>query len=236
MVSLPMAEKFNDVVAMDLKKISADNTWGLHLNESLENTWILHLIDVATRYTAACIIRTKQKEVVVSKIFQIWVAYFGCPTKFHSDNGGEFSNSVFTEMTEKLGVEISTTASEAPFSNGVVERHNKILYETFQKTIEEVKCDSDTALSWAVSSKNALSNNCGYCPNQLVFGYNVNLPSVLTDDLPALTSTTSSDIIRKKLNAIHAARINFVKAESSERIKRALAHNVRTYAMLKFNL
>ena len=59
-----------------------------------------------------------------------------------------------------------------------------------------------------------------YSSNQLVFQVNVNLPY--------LESFTSSDIIRQNLNALHDQRKNFVKAESCERIKRALWHNVRT--------
>ena len=46
---------------------------------------------------------------------------------------------------------------------------------------------------------------------------------------PAFVSTTSSDIIQTNLNAIHKARENFIKAESSEKIQRALSHNVRTF-------
>ena len=133
-------------------------------------------------------------------------------------------------MNEKLGVEICTTPGEAPFSNGTVERNNKVLYESMMKTMDDCKCDMETALAWAVSAKNALQNQGGYSPNQLVFGTNVNLPSVITDLPPALESSVSSDVVRNKLNALHKARQNFIKAESSERIKRALRHNVRTYS------
>ena len=66
-------------------------------------------------------------------------------------------------------------------------------------------------------------------PNQLVFGTYVNLPSVITDLAPVLESFTSSDIFRRNLTALHDARKNFITAESSERIKRALQHNVRAY-------
>ena len=97
-------------------------------------TWILHIIDSATRYSAACIIKTKKKEVVVSRIFQVWISYFGAPKKFLTDNGGEFANQVLIEMNEKLGVETATTAGESPWSNGIVERHNATLYEAMSKT------------------------------------------------------------------------------------------------------
>ena len=95
--------------------------------------------------------------------------------------------------------------------------------------MEDVKCDMETALAWAVSLKNGLQNHGRYSPNQLVFGTNVNLPSVITDLAPALKSLTSSDIVRRNLNALHDARKNFMKTELSTRIKRALRQNVITY-------
>ena len=63
----------------------------------------------------------------------------------------------------------------------------------------------------------------------MLTGSNVNLPSILTDKLPA-HETPQSEIVRKKLLALHSARKNFIAAESSERIKRALRHPVRTYS------
>ena len=65
------------------------------------------------------------------------------------------------------------------------------------KTMEDCKCDKDLALAWAVSAKNALQNQGGYSPNQLVFGTNVNLPSVVTDMPPALEPSTSSEIVKR---------------------------------------
>ena len=45
----------------------------------------------------------------------------------------EFENEVLKEIAEAFGVEISTTPGEAPFSNGVVERGNTMLYVTMKK-------------------------------------------------------------------------------------------------------
>ena len=211
---------FNSKVNMDLKEIT-----GLP-----QKTWILHLIDSATRYTAATLIKTKKKEVVMERIMAIWIAYFGAPKKFHNDCGGEFCNEVLEEMHHKLGIEISSTPSEAPFSNGIVERNNKVLYEATMKTKEDIGCSLETALAWAVAAKNGLQNHGGYSPNQLVLGFNVNIPSVLNDKLPALTTTTQSEMLREKLNVLHQARQNFCKAEASNKIRTALRHQTRTYA------
>ena len=155
---------------------------------------IIASIDAATRYTVACLIGRK-KELIVCHIFQIGVAYFGAPGKFQSDSGGEFGNDVYREMNKKLGIETSAIPGELPFSNGVVERNKKVLYEALMKTMKDARCDVETALAWAVSAKNALQNHGGCSPNYLVFGTNVNLPLVITDLAPALESFTSSDIV-----------------------------------------
>ena len=85
-------------------------------------------------------------------------------------------------------------------------------------------------LPWAISAKNFLQNMNGYSPIQLVFSMNVTLPSVLTDKPPALDSSCQSDLIQKIRAAIQSARQNFTKAESSEQLKRAFRHQVRTYS------
>ena len=38
------------------------------------------------------------------------------------------------------------------------------------KIRDDIKCDYDVALAWAVSAKNALINNNSFSPDQLVFG------------------------------------------------------------------
>ena len=158
---------------MDLKEVEHNKTW------------FLHLIDSVTRYSQACLVHMKHQDEIIRQIYQIWI-YFGCPKKFLIDNGGEFANKSFIDMCAKLNIEVATTAGELPFSNGTVERHNKVLAEAMQKTLDDVKCELDMALAWAVSAKNALQNCGGYSPNQLVFGRNVNMPTVLEDKLPAL--------------------------------------------------
>ena len=44
---------------------------------------------------------------------------------------------------------------------------------------------------------------------------------------PALEPTISSDIIRRNLQATHVLRVNYIRAESSEKIKHGLRHKVR---------
>ena len=72
-VGLSLAKDFNEVVAMDLKDIRGKK--------------ILHMIDHATRYAAAAVVKSKEKGEIVDKIFRHWIALFGPPRKFLCDNG-----------------------------------------------------------------------------------------------------------------------------------------------------
>ena len=130
-VGLPMAKTFNETVAMDLKEY--DNSKGI---------WFLHLIDHFTRYSQSCVIRTKRKEEIIKRIFEIWIRYFGPSKKFLTDNGGEFCNGEFVSMCENLNIRVCTTAAESPWSNGLVERHNAILGLIVNKMMDDLMGES----------------------------------------------------------------------------------------------
>ena len=102
-----------------------------------------------------------------------------------------------------------------------------MIKESVKKTMEDSHCSLETATSWATSAKNTLLGHQGFSPNILVFGRNPNIPSVLNNKPPALCDEHISVTVKKDLRAMHSAREAFIKAESSEKIKRALRHNIR---------
>ena len=215
-VTVALSEGFNNTVAMDLITYVKDKVY------------VLHLICLGTKYSAASVIRGKLGSTILKGVLRIWIHYFGAPHRFLTDNGGEFSNDEFRELCEKFNIVSITTPGESPWSNGVCERHNGVLMETVRRVMDECQCDLESALPWAVSTKNTLSNISGYSPNVLVFGRNPNEPSVLHDSIPAMEPCTASEIVRKNMNLRAAARKAYIAADSSERIRRALRMKLRT--------
>ena len=171
------------------------------------------MIDYATRYSVSCVITSKKKD------FQYWIGIFGHPYKILVDNGGEFDDTELQRLCENFDITICTTAADSPWSNSLIERHNTVLGLAVTKTMEDINCDLQLAVSWAVSAKNSLKNVHGFSPNQLVFGKNPNFPNICDDLLPALENKTTSEIVAKNLNALHQARQNCVKSESSTKNK-----------------
>ena len=209
-VSLSLSDTFNGTVAMDLK--------------FLEGSIILVLVDLATRYCVATIIKDKMAETVIRSIFMCWITIFGAPSQILSDNGREFNNDEMLSLGDMFGIKILCTASYSPWSNGVCERLNAVLGTSVRRIMEDTHCDVRTAVAWAVAARNSLHNFSGYSPNQLVFGYNPSLPNVMSGAAPALEARTNSELIADNLNAMHSARKDL---ESNEKKRRALLSQVR---------
>ena len=92
---------------------------------------------------------------------------------------------------------------------------------------ENKRTDSQTLLCWANMARNALQMWNGYSSHQLIFGKNPNLPGIMTDGLPGLEGSTSSEIFAKHLNALHSSRRAYIETEANERIRRALRGKIR---------
>ena len=217
-VALPSANCFQDTVALDLK----------FYNMKI----LLHLIDYATRYSACTTIPSKRPDQVVKAMFSNWIAIFGPPSKFLSDNGGEFINQELLDLCEAYNITLKTTGAEAPWSNGLIERHNQVLGNMLDRVLGDLNCNFEIALAWCVNAKNSLQNVHGFSPYQLVFGHNPVLPNPFNNKPPAFedTESRSSEIVRTNLNALHSSRVAFMESERSERLRRALRTNTRTYS------
>ena len=60
-VSTNMARIFNEIVAMDLKEYKKGQIY------------FLHLVDMATRFSRSCIVKSKEPKLIVEKILEIWL-------------------------------------------------------------------------------------------------------------------------------------------------------------------
>ena len=99
-VGLPMATKFQETVAMDLK--------------FYKDKIILHMMDLCTRLSAAATLRNKHPGSIVESILKIRISVYGSSEKFLVDNGGEFANNELISLAKQFGITIKTTAAESP--------------------------------------------------------------------------------------------------------------------------
>ena len=145
-----------------------------------------------------------------------------------TDNGGEFNSDEMRENDSILNIQVCTTVGESPFQNGLCERVHAVTDMMVTKLEDEQNgANSETLLCWANMARNCLQMWNGFSSHQLVFGTNPNLPGIMTDKIPALDGTTTSETFAKHLNTLHASRKAFIDTEANERIRRALRTKVR---------
>ena len=206
----------NHVVSLDLKQ------WG--------DRHILYMTDMVTRYTRANFVPSKNKETIVNMMLKEWVSIFGAPSMFYSDGGGEFANKELKELGNTYGILIRHTPAYSPWANGLNERNHATVDFMLKKMMSEnYDIPVDMALQYAVAVKNNFMFVDGFTPVQLMFGRAPRMPLTTDDNLPALEGVSSSKIIADNLNALAAAKEAFIKAEISGKLRKALAHPVRSY-------
>ena len=216
-VAPPMASDFGQVLGMDLK------VWNKH-----KGIYILYMIDIFTRYQVAAVIRSKTPEAIIKAFTTKWLPTFGRVDKIITDNGTEFQNELMREVASALNVELLSTGANSPWQNGIVERNHM----TTDSIITAISRDYpnmplEVALAWAINAVNSMSSVRGFSPYQLVFGKSIRLPNILDDPPPAWEEPQKSKELIDTLNAIHAARVEYTKAERCERLKKALKAKIR---------
>ena len=113
-VSLPLSTRFNEVVAMDLKKFG--------------DVYFLHLIDLFTRFCKSKVITRKIPSAIIGSVITEWIgAGKGASDKFLIDNRGEFDNESSREFTEQFNVEICAAGAKSSWSNGICERTHYVI-------------------------------------------------------------------------------------------------------------
>ena len=85
---------------------------------------------------------------------------------------------------------------------------------------EDENVNIEIALQWVINLKNYLIK-CSW--------FSFLLPNIFINKLPALEEPNISKLIADNVNAMHSARHPFVTSESSEKLTRALKHDLRTY-------
>ena len=152
-LGLPTASSFHETVKMDL----------IFCHGKI----LLHIIDLCTQLSASTVVSNKNPDTIIKAIFKIWISVYGSAEKFLTDNGKEFANNNFIQLSKSFGIAVKTTAAESPWSNGSVERQNPILSGMLDKILHENNCDFELALAWVINAKNSSHlNNYQLAPNQ----------------------------------------------------------------------
>lgn len=101
---------------------------------------ILVMTDQFTRFAWAVPTRDQTSSTTARAVWAHEIQPFGCPMRFHYDQGPNFESKWMQELCKLYGVTKSRTTAYHPQGNGLCERWNQTLLSML-RTLEEEKQD-----------------------------------------------------------------------------------------------
>ena len=228
-VGMPVANTFNEIVGLDLKV----------LNKSGE--YILWMVDMFSKAIKGKHIKDKDPETIVAGIIESWIVGNGFgpghPSKaFYSDNGGEFLNTTVVNFAATMNTTIRMTSANAPWQNGLVERHHATADIIFEKLrTENPDMDPQTAVNHAAFAKNSDVNVSGFSPLQIIMGQNPSFPG-LAEVTPASSNLDSSSKVMKALKTLDEVRVEYRKHDCDTKLKKVRSQRINPCVERSYNM
>ena len=99
------------------------------LPESEGQTYLLTIIDRYSRWLEAVPLASATATDCATALLRHWVSRFGVPRDITTDQGRQFTSTLWTELMSTLGIKALRTTSYHPQCNGMVERVHRVLKE-----------------------------------------------------------------------------------------------------------
>eukprot|EP00435_Cladocopium_sp_Y103_P028612 s1421_g7.t1 len=222
--------EFNDCVGSDLI------TW---TSKDGNNFQFIHFVDAATGFQVAMPVFRTDANSLFESFQDAWCLWAGPCRQLVIDNASPLCSDQFAQCCQEKDIHLRVVATYAHWQLGKTERHGDIIQHMLQKyesdhniqTPEQFK----EALQHCCHAKNSLSRAKGYTPEILVLGKMSHLPaSVVEDPFQASHHLANSDSpegveFRQQLMRRESARLAFVQADHSEKLRRAFLRRQRPH-------
>ena len=122
-------------------------------------------------------LRKNKIEVQRQNFYNDFILRFGSLERILDDQGQEFENELFPNLSKTFGISRLHTTPYHPMTNGLVEWINSILMQTLQTLAERSKQNCKDELNKLTYAYNCIRHSVsGFSPLYLMFGRNPRLP------------------------------------------------------------
>ena len=160
------------------------------LPTSKEYRYLFTIIDRSTRWPEAVPMKTANTENCIEALLNHWIARFGIPDEITSDRGTPFTSSLWTGLSQQLGIQARHTTAYNPEANGMVERLHRTL-----KAALMAKCNNEnwtTNLPWILLGlRTTPKEGSNTTAAEMTYGDNLQVPG---DFFTTPGNTTMPDI------------------------------------------
>lgn len=132
--------------------------------------FILTMEDSFTKFVKAIPLRSITAENVATKFKEDWIGTFHAPCRVHSDNGPQFTSSMFQSFCNSLGISASRSTPYHPQGNGRLERFHRTLKERL-RCCREVRNWPANLVDVLLAYNSTVHSATGFSPFQMTFGF-----------------------------------------------------------------
>ncbi len=167
------------------------------------------LICQFTKWVEAYPLADQTAEVVAKATIDNFVSRFGCPLQIHTDQGSNFTCSLFTAVCDLLEIAKTKTTPYRPCSNGQIERYNRTLLQAMRCHLKGnvLNWDEDLPILTAAIRSHP-KRHTGMTPNLMMLGREVRQPVDLVFNIK--TSTPEKEMphpyvknLKSRMNRVH---------------------------------
>lgn len=214
----------NIVTTQPFELVSVDF---LHLDKCKGGyEYILTIIDHFSGFAQAYATTNKSGKTVADRIFNDYALKFGFPSRIHHDQGGEFENHLFSQLSKYSGVTGSRTTPYHPQGNGKCERFNRTLLQMLRTLTDTEKTNWKHYLNKLIFAYNCTrSEVTGFSPFYLLYGRSPRLPVDIFFNLP----TDPGSVSQEKYVEEWKQGMQEAYAIAKENVHKAASRNKRNY-------
>ena len=188
------------------------------------NKYILMLIYQFTKWLEAYPLADQTAERVARATIDNFISRFGCPLQIHTDQGTNFTSSLFTAVCKLLDIAKTRTTPYRPCSNGQVERYNRTLLQLIRCHLKGNITEWDEDLPILTGAIRSLPNrSTGLTPNLMMLGREVRQPVDLVFNFKESSVQNEQPpeyarILKERMIRVHSlARDNIGVAQNQQR-------------------
>ena len=172
--------------------------------------YLLTIMCAATRFPEAVPLRNITTASIVKALIKFFTT-FGLPREVQSDQGTNFTATLFKQVMKQLGIKQCLSSAYHPESQGALERFHQTLKNMIRTYCHDHGRDWDEGIPMLLfASREAVQDSLGFSPFELVFGHTVRGP--LKSLKEAWMSSTPTDglldyVLRFKNQLFEACRL-----------------------------
>ncbi|XP_053407992.1 uncharacterized protein LOC128559684 [Mercenaria mercenaria] len=152
------------------------------------------------KWTEAYAIPDQESQTIVKVLVNEFICRFGTPMQILTDQGTNFTSTLFKEICEFLHTDKVQTSSMRHMANGIAERFMRTPQTMLTMYCEDNQRTLDVYLPQHLMSYRASTHpSIGICPNMMVLGHNVVMPIEAVVGKPEDQETTDVPAYVEKL-------------------------------------